>query len=178
LLPRDLEKSRNAEVITTFGKQLPLFPMESLVLAHGQARTPGNTIRKVYLCFSPITRLRPGDLIFFYMSKDQKYASSQTITTVGVVEQVTNVCSTEELVRQTAKRSVFSAEALDEMKASANSPVKMIDFLLIGHTETPVPLPVLINEGIFSGRPPQSITELSEDRYAKLRTHLQLGFDF
>jgi hypothetical protein len=159
-----------------FGKKLPLFPTESLVLAHGQARTPGNTIRKVYLCRSVITRLRPGDVIFFYMSKDEKYASSQTITTLGVVEQVTNVFSTEELVRHTAKRSVFSAEALDDMKASRSSPVKMIDFLLIGHTEPPVPLPELLREGIFSNRPPQSITELTDQQYAKLRSHLRLGF--
>ena len=96
----------------------------------------------------------------------------------GVVEQVTNVCSTEELVRQTAKRSVFSVESLHEMAASPSSPVKMIDFLLVGHAEVPVPLGVLVDEGIFSGRPPQSITELSEEKYAKLRSHLQLGFDF
>jgi GNAT superfamily N-acetyltransferase len=160
-----------------FGEELPLFPDESLVLAHGQARTPGNTIRKVYLCRSNSTLLRPGDLIFFYMSKDEKYAFSQSITTVGVVEQVTNVCSTEELVRQTAKRSVFSAEALDEMKASRTSPVKMIDFLLIGHSDVPVPLDVLVNEGIFSGRPPQSIAQLSDEQYAQLRPHLHLGFD-
>jgi GNAT superfamily N-acetyltransferase len=159
-----------------FGEKLPLFPHESLVLAHGP-RIPGNTIRKVYLCRSNITRLRPGDLIFFYMSKDEKYAYSQSITTVGIVEQVANVCSTEEIVRQTAKRSVFTAEALEEMEASRSLPVKMIDFLLIGHTEKPTLLSVLVKEGIFSGRPPQSITELSEEQYAKLRPHLRLGFD-
>ena len=30
------------------------------------ARTPGNTIRKVYLCRAKIARLRPGDLALFY----------------------------------------------------------------------------------------------------------------
>lgn len=160
-----------------FGKELPLFPNESLVLAHGQERTPGNTIRKVYLCRSKITRLRPGDLIFFYMSKDEKYAFSQSITTVGVVEQVTSVSSTEELVRQTAKRSVFSADDLQGWGASPSAPVKMIDFLLIGHTAPPVPLRELVEEGIFSGRPPQSIAELNDEQYARLRAHLRLGFD-
>jgi hypothetical protein len=34
-----------------FGTELPLFPSSSFspMLAHGSARTPGNTIRKVYL---------------------------------------------------------------------------------------------------------------------------------
>jgi hypothetical protein len=112
------------------------------------------------------------------MSKDEKYAFSQSVTTVGVVEQVTNVCSTEELIRQTAKRSVFSAQALHEWKASRSSPVKMIEFLLIGHTELPVPLHTLVDEEIFSGRPPQSIAQLDEGKYAKLKRHLRLGFDF
>ena len=100
------------------------------MLAHGSVRTPGNTIRKVYLCRAKITLLRPGDLVFFYMSKDEAYVASQSITTVGVVEQVANVTSAEELLKQTAKRSVFSAEDLSGMAPSPASPVKMIDFLL------------------------------------------------
>jgi hypothetical protein len=61
-----------------FGIELPLFPTTRFgpMLAHGSARTPGNTIRKVYLCRAKITRLRPGDLLFFYMSKDERYAAS------------------------------------------------------------------------------------------------------
>ena len=77
-----------------------------LILAHGQERTPGNTIRKVYLCRAKITRLRPGDLLLFYMSKDVRYAASRSITTVGIVEQVIDVTTVDDLIR-TAKRSVF-----------------------------------------------------------------------
>jgi hypothetical protein len=68
-----------------FAAELPLFPQETvgLLLPRGQERTPGNTIRKVYLCRAKITRLRPGDLLFFYMSKDDSYAFSQSITTAG-----------------------------------------------------------------------------------------------
>ena len=162
-----------------FGAELPLFPSSTFspMLAHGSARTPGNTIRKVYLCRAKITRLRPGDLVFFYMSKDEAYAASQSITTVGVVEQVANVTSAEELIKQTAKRSVFSAEDLTGMAPSPVSPVKMIDFLLVGHSQPSVPLATLVSAGIFNGRPPQSIAELSEERYAALKALLQLGFD-
>jgi GNAT superfamily N-acetyltransferase len=63
-----------------FGTELPLFPSErfGLIFDRGQERTPGNTIRKVYLCRAKIMRLRPGDLLFFYMSKlSAPFAMSQ-----------------------------------------------------------------------------------------------------
>ena len=53
----------------------------------------------------------------------------------------------------------------------------MIDFLLVGHSQPSVPLAMLVSAGIFNGRPPQSIAELSEERYAALKALLQLGFD-
>jgi hypothetical protein len=96
---------------------------------------------------------------------------------VGVIEQVANVTSAEELIKQTAKRSVFSAEDLTGMAPSLPSPVKMIDFLLAGHSQPSVSLATLVSAGIFNGRPPQSIAELSEERYAALKTLLQLGFE-
>jgi GNAT superfamily N-acetyltransferase len=161
-----------------FGTDLPLFPREEfgLILTHGQERIPGNTIRKVYLCRAKITRLRPGDVLFFYMSKDDHYAASQTITTIGIVEQVSNVITVDELIRRTAKRSVFTADALNGMNPSIESPVKMIDFRLVGHIEPAVRLDIAISEGVFVNRPPQSISELTEDRYARLRPYLQLGY--
>jgi hypothetical protein len=111
------------------------------------------------------------------MAKDEKYAASQSVTTVGVVGQVVNIISAEELIKQTAKRSVFSAEAFHEMSASRLSPVKMIEFLLVSHIEPSVPLSTLVAKGIFSNRPPQSIAELGKVQYADLRPYLRLGFD-
>jgi hypothetical protein len=162
-----------------FGAELPLFPKEEfgLMLSHGQERTPGNTIRKVYLCRAKTTRLRPGDVLFFYMSKDERYEASQSITTIGIVEQVIDLVSGDDLVRLTAKRSVFSAEELWSLKPSKSSPVKMIDFLLIGHSRPPIPLNTLVTERIFSCRPPQSITELPSERHRKLKPYIRLGFD-
>ena len=162
-----------------FGTDLPLFPMETFgpILAHGQERTPGNTIRKVYLCRAKIARIRPGDLLFFYMSKADGYAASQSITTVGITEQAIDVTTADDLIRLTAKRSVFSAKDMRGMKASTNSPVKMIDFLLVGHTQPPVRLDTLVAMGVFSNRPPQSIAQLTEEQYANLKPHVQLGVD-
>lgn len=163
-----------------FGSELPLFPIETfgLILARGQERTPGNTIRKVYLCQAKTTRIRPGDLLFFYMSKDDRYAASQSITTVGLAEQVIDVTSADDLIRLTAKRSVFSAEDMYEMNASPSTAVKMIDFLLVGHVHPSVSVETLVANGVFSNRPPQSISRLTEERYVKLKRFLELGFEF
>jgi GNAT superfamily N-acetyltransferase len=163
-----------------FATELPLFPPETFgpILPHGEERTPGNTIRKVYLCRAKTTLIRPGDILFFYMSKDDSYAASQSITTVAISEQAIDVTAVDDLIRLTAKRSVFTAEDMREMNASADSPVKMIDFLLVGHIQPPARLKTLVSIGVFSKRPPQSIALLTEERYAKLKPSVQLGFDW
>ena len=163
-----------------FGTELPLFPRKifGLMLYRGPERKPGNTIRKVYLCRAKTTRLRPGDLLFFYMSKDPNYAASQSLTTIGIVEQVVDVTEADDLIRLTAKRSVFSAEELRGMNASSNSPIKLIDFLLVGHIEPAIQLKTLLRTDVFVNHPPQSITEMTESRYLVLRPHLSLGFAF
>src|SRR5262249_61166028 len=107
----------------------------------------------------------------------EPYAASQSITTVGVVEQATNVNTVDDLIRWTAKRSVFTADDLRGWGPSRDSPVKVADFLLAGHIDPAVPLDALIYNDIFSGRPPQSIAELAEDRYLRLQPYIQLGYE-
>jgi hypothetical protein len=48
----------------------------------------------------------PGSVLLFYRSRSQGYLASQSITSVGIVETVTNASSLDELVRITVKRSV------------------------------------------------------------------------
>jgi hypothetical protein len=160
-----------------FGRELPLFPTEEFgpILSRGQERTPGNTIRKVYLCRAKTTIIKPGDVLLFYMSKDESYAASQSITTIGIAEQVMNVSTVDDLVRLTAKRSVFSAEDLAAMAPRPSSPVKAIDFLLIGHLQPALRLNDLLAKGVFNNRPPQSIAELGEARYSNLKPTLHIG---
>jgi len=160
-----------------FGRELPLFPTEEFgqMLAAGGQRMPGNTIRKVYLCRAKITRLRPGDLLFFYMSKNEQYASSQSITALGIVEQVVKATTADDLIRHTARRSVYSEEELRDWRASVSSPVKMIDFFLVDHGKPPVRLNTLLSTGLFSNRPPQSIAGLMEGQYQTLKAYVRLG---
>jgi hypothetical protein len=62
-----------------------------------QERTPGNTIRKVYLCRAQAKGLKPGDILMFYLPRD-RLAASQSLTTVGTFEQCWESRTAEELV--------------------------------------------------------------------------------
>jgi len=160
-----------------FEKPLPLFPNERRLVSTDAARTPGNTIRKVYLCRAKTTSIAPGDILLFYHSKSAELAASQSITSVGIVERITQTHDLEELIRLTAKRSVFSERELREWIDASPSPVKVIDFLLVGHLSPPVRLETLKTEGVFGSHPPQSITALSPNRFALIRRRLALGFE-
>jgi hypothetical protein len=47
---------------------------------------------------------------------------------------------------------------------------------LVGHVNPPVGLNTLISKNVFLNRPPQSITQLDENRYTALKPYIQLGF--
>jgi hypothetical protein len=97
---------------------------------------------------------------------------------VAIAEQINLAFTTEDLVHLAAKRSVCSAEELKSFNATPGNPVKVIDFLLVGHAEHPIELDALVQAGVFSNRPPQSIANMSEHRYQALKPLLRLGFEF
>jgi hypothetical protein len=142
-----------------------------------ERRMPGNTIRKVYLCRAPTKRPKPGSVLLFYRSRSEGYVVSQCITSVGVVETVTQASSLDDLVRITAKRSVYSEAQLAAFRATKTDPVKVIDFLLIGHLEPPIELADLVKEGVFASRPPQSISYLPPPRLRPVRRRMSFGFE-
>ncbi len=155
---------------------LPLLETEPPVLAVRGERKPGNTIRKVYLCRAQTEAVAAGDVLLFYMSKSQGMFASQAITTIGVVENWTATSSFEELVRSTAKRSVFSEEELEALLHDRDAPLKVIDFLLIGHLERPVFLEELLATGVLAGGAPQSICSVQFGSLGSLVNGAELGF--
>jgi predicted acetyltransferase len=156
---------------------LPLFPdVSSFAMPSGQHRMPGNTIRKVYLCRAQTEALSPGDLLLFYQSSSPTFLYSQHLTSVGIVQSVSATDSLDQLVRLTAKRSVFSEAELREMIDESERPVKVIDFLLTGHLDPPIELQQLVKAGIFINHPPQSITILSPERLELVKSHMSFGF--
>ena len=81
----------------------------------------------------------------------------------------------DDLSQRTAKRSVYSDSALQAMLAEKKTPLKVIDFLLVGHFETPVAWKQLKALGVLRA-PPQSIVEVNRDAYGRLNVFERLGF--
>ena len=159
------------------GPPLPLFPAERFgVEPGGGPRTPGNTIRKVYVCRAPTRQLRPGDVLLFYLSKSERLLRSQSVTSIGVVENVELATSADDLMRRVGRRSVYSRDDLLAMNPSDSSAVLVIDFLLIGHISPPVTLPRLIESRVFSSRPPQAIARIDSEAFRRLQPSLSIVY--
>jgi ribosomal protein S18 acetylase RimI-like enzyme len=156
--------------------QFDLFAEAGLDRGDKARRRPGNTIRKVYLCRAMTQQLRPGSIVLFYRSYSRGYVASQSITSVGVVEDVQRAMTLDDLVRLTGKRSVYSEAKLAAFEVTADRPVKVIDFLLVGHIEPSIKLNDLKRMGVFRGRPPQSISQLTEERFGPVRDRMKFGF--
>ena len=144
--------------------------------AEDAPRTPGNTIRKVYLCQANAKIGQPGALLLFYKGKSSG-RPSQAITTVGIFEDMRLAHSLEELRRLAGGRSVYSEHQLVGWRASEEGPVKVINFLLAGHIYPPVSLDQLLEDGVFARHPPQSIFRLRRDRLEPILRRMHLGFD-
>lgn len=136
-----------------------------------EERTPGNTIRKVYLCRAQMRNINPGDILLFYMSG--KEIGSGAVRTVGIVENYREIHSPEDLLRATGRRSVYSAEEQTDM--IEGSAVKVLDFLLIGHLADQISLGLLNAVGAIKGVP-QSIRTVNKAAYARLKIHENLGY--
>ena len=122
----------------------------------------GNTIKKAYLTHSKIRRIRPGDIVLFYRSKDQ-----QKITSLGVVEEVhLSLTDENEILRIVGKRSVYTYDEIQEM---VKTPVTVIIFRHHFYFQNPLHLSELIKDRILSSAP-QSITEIPHKKYCYIRS--------
>jgi ribosomal protein S18 acetylase RimI-like enzyme len=140
------------------------------------SRRPGNTIRKVYICRAAANIEQPGAILFFYKGRSN-LPPSQSITTVGIFEEMALAFSTEELSRLTGGRSVYSEHQLESWEASPERPVKVLNFLLAGYMAPAMSLDELQSEGVFNGHPPQSIFQITPQRLEPIFDRLDLGFD-
>jgi hypothetical protein len=142
----------------------------------GGPKTPGNTIRKVYLCRAQANLTQPGALIFFYKSRS-KNLPSQAVTTLGVVESMALAHSTDELRRLAGGRSVYGDTQLQAFNATETKPVKVINFLLITHIDPVIELETLQCLNIITPSPQQSIFHLTHDDVVALLALIpRLGF--
>lgn len=136
-------------------------------------RTPGNTIRKVYLCRAKVTVLNPGDVLLFYVSGETML--SRSIRSVGIVEGMHEASNASSLLRLTGRRSVYSEKQQLQMINARSTPVKVIDFLHAGHLSEPIPLERLVETKVLKSWP-QSLVSVPAEQILNLDLLKKLGY--
>jgi hypothetical protein len=120
----------------------------------------GNTIKKAYLSHSNIKQLKAGDVVLFYRTRDD-----QSLTVLGVIEEVRiGMTDTDEIIRFVGKRTVYSHEEIE----SSKKPLIVILFRYHFLINPALKLDTLLDLGVING-PPQSITQINEDKYKLIK---------
>ena len=125
----------------------------------GVGSVAGNAIKQAYLCKSPSNQVRPGDIVLFYRSHDEK-----AVTTIGIVERYETHSDAANIMQLVRRRTVYSQK---EIEAMTPKPTKVMLFRLVGHFPSSIPSSSLIREGIVSGTF-QSITKISNESFSRL----------
>ena len=126
---------------------------------YSEINAPGNAIKKAYLSYSRIKKMRAGDIILFYRSQDQK-----AVVSLGVVDQKPFHSDDLELVlRSVGKRSVYSHP---ELKKWTEKPVFVI--LFRHHLNLPKPLDISFLRD-HSIPVPQTISEINHKQYMAIK---------
>lgn len=127
----------------------------------GEFIIEGNTIKKAYLSHSKITKMRKGDIILFYRSKDRK-----ELTSLGIIERIySNLTDPNKIFRLVARRTVYP---LIEIKQIAKKPTLVILFQHHFHLQRPVKFKDLKLANVLKGAP-QTISEISHEKYLKIK---------
>nr|WP_240988742.1 GNAT family N-acetyltransferase [Cupriavidus taiwanensis] len=119
----------------------------------------GNAIKLAYLCHAQTKSIRPGDVLLFYRTDDEK-----AVTSLGVVERFEVSDDSTKIASLVSRRTVYS---LDEIDFLAKKPTKVILFRLVGHLHTPVRYEQLIRDGVVTG-PIQSISKVSDVSFSRV----------
>jgi len=131
-----------------------------LMEAAGELIVEGNTIKKAYICHARSMKLREGDVLLFYRSRDQ------VLTSICSLDKVYHgVDSYEEVIRLVGKRTVYSKDEL--INLVSYGPAMVILFLLHFELKNYITLPKLQKARIMLWAP-QSVMEISDERYRQI----------
>jgi len=119
----------------------------------------GNAIKLAYLCHAQTKSVRPGDVLLFYRTDDEK-----AVTSLGVVERFEVSSDGAQIASLVSRRTVYSLGEIDEL---AKKPTKVILFRLVGHLPTVVPYERLMQDGVVTG-PIQSIRKVSDVSFSRV----------
>jgi len=121
--------------------------------------TAGNAIKQAYLCHAKLTQIKPGDVVLFYRSTDEKVATS-----LGIVEQYQTLENVDEIVDRVRRRTVYS---MSEIESMARKPTKVMLFRLVRHFAHPPSFEWLSQNQVVNGNI-QTIREINDDAYQRL----------
>lgn len=119
-----------------------------------------NTIKKAYICHSPINTIKPGDLVLFYRSRDRR-----SVEVFGVVETAVRSSDIGEVMALVAKRTVYGQNELTELVGSG---ALVILFRMIKYIPA-ISADDLTKIGIKGAI--QTIRTISQDEFAQLVAH-------
>ena len=136
-----------------------LAPGQALPANHPQ-RHVGNAIKLAYLSNSQTKLPRPGDVVLFYRSHDQK-----AITTLGVVERYECMSEADKIARVVSRRTVYTDAQIASM---TRDNTKVMLFRLIRHFENPVPFAQLLNYPRIVNGFIQSTTHITDESFSRI----------
>ena len=134
-------------------------PGQALPAGHPQ-RHVGNAIKLAYLSNSLSKLPKPGDIVLFYRSHDQK-----AITTLGVVERYEWMGQADEIARLVSRRTVYTDA---QIAAMTGDETKVMLFRLIKHFDNPVPFQQLLRPLRVVRGNIQSITRISDESFSRI----------
>lgn len=137
-----------------------LFPdNQSQLNLFADENTIGNTIKKAYLSHAQINKIKPGDIVLFYRSEDEK-----RLTTLAIVEDYFISQDAEYIASKVAKRSVYS---FSDIQIMCQKDTKVMLFRQITHFNNRIDHTWMKKNNIVKGNI-QSIRGISDDSFKRI----------
>ncbi|MBU9577246.1 GNAT family N-acetyltransferase [Ralstonia mannitolilytica] len=139
-----------------------LFPDYASVQGNlfGAASNIGNAIKLAYLCHAQTKSIKPGDILLFYRTEDEK-----AVTSIGIVDRFDMLVDAARIASLVSRRTVYGIDDINSMAKKRLT--KVILFRLIQHFPRPVSYSRLLEDGVISG-PIQSIRMISDESFSKV----------
>lgn len=137
-------------------------PADQQMALFRPSNTAGNAIKMAYLCHSQTKGLKPGDVVLFYRSGDER-----AITSLGIVEDYQTLTDAAEIARLVSRRTVYSMQDIEHM---AHKPTKVMLFRLVRHFNSQPNHDWLLSQHIVNGNI-QSIRALGAEAYKAILAH-------
>lgn len=134
-------------------------PVERQISLFRPQNSAGNAIKLAYLCHTPTRSVKPGDLLLFYKTLDER-----AVTTLGVVDRFETLRDSTKIASMVSRRTVYSHA---EIEALAERETKVFLFRCVEHFSRPVSYKDLEELGIAAG-PIQSLRQLDDERFKRL----------